>query len=273
MQKNWFLGGLLLVLAAGPAYPQNKDILRLQADLITLQQQVKQLQSSIDENNNVMKTLVEKIADQVNTLTGGLQKVNQAVDQALGQAIGNLKNQNDATAKELRTILTNLNTRVSELQEGLSSVRSQMNSLSQQVMTIKTTSEPLATPNDLWKSAMLSLFSGLYDLAVGDFQEFLSKSPNDPRAPEAHLRMGEAFFNQKKYQQAETEYDFVLQKYPESDTTRAALLKKGLALAEHDTPQAITTLNEVVKRFPNTSEANSAQTKLRELQPARRPAR
>jgi len=269
MQKNWFFGGLLLVLAAGPAYPQNKDILRLQADLITLQQQVKQLQSSIDENNKVMKTLVEKIADQVNTLTGGLQKVNQALD----QAVGGLKTQNDATAKELRTILTNLNTRVSELQEGLSSVRSQMNSLSQQVMTIKTTSEPLATPNDLWKSAMLSLFSGLYDLAVGDFQEFLSKSPNDPRAPEAHLRMGEAFFNQKKYQQAETEYDFVLQKYPESDTTRAALLKKGLALAEHDTPQAITTLNEVVKKFPNTSEANSAQTKLRELQPARRPAR
>ncbi len=49
MQKNWFFGGLLLVLAVGPAYTQNKDILRLQADLITLQQQIKQLQSSIDE--------------------------------------------------------------------------------------------------------------------------------------------------------------------------------------------------------------------------------
>ena len=269
MQKNWFFGGLLLVLAAGPAYTQNKDILRLQADLITLQQQVKQLQSSIDDNNGVMKTLVEKIADQVNILTGGLQKVNQALD----QAVGGLKTQNDTTAKEVRTVLTNLNTSIGELQEGLSSVRAQINSLSQQVTTIRTTAEPLGTPNDLWKSAMLNSFSGLYDLAVGDFQEFLSKNPNDPRAPEAHLRLGEAFFNQKKYEQAETEYDFVLQKYPESDTTRAALLKKGLAFAEHDTPQAITTLNEVVKKFPNTSEANTAQTKLRELQPARRPAR
>src|SRR5438094_7505019 len=186
MQKNWFFGGLLLVLAAGPAYPQNKDILRLQADLITLQQQVKQLQSSIDENNKVMKTLVEKIADQVNTLTGGLQKVNQAVDQALGQAIGNLKTQNDATAKELRTILNNLNTSVGELQEGLSSVRSQINSLSQQVTTIKTTSEVLPGPIDLFKSDMHTMFSGLYDLAIGDFQEFLSKYPNDPPAPKAH---------------------------------------------------------------------------------------
>ena len=269
MKKNWFLAGLLLVFAVGPAYSQNKDILRLQADLITVQQQVKQIQSSIDANNGVIKALVEKIADQVNTLSGGLQKVNQALD----QAIGGLRSQNDTSAKEMRTTLSNLNTRVGELQEGLSSVRAQINSLSKQVTTIKTTSEPLAGPNDLWKSAMLNSFSGLYDLAIGDFQEFLSKSPNDPRAPEAHLRMGEAFFNQKKYEQAETEYDFVLQKYPESDTSRAALLKKGLALAEHDTPQAITTLNEVVKKFPNTSEANSAQTKLRELQPARRPAR
>src|SRR2546427_13133445 len=102
MQKNWFFGGLLLVLAAGPAYPQNKDILRVQADLITLEQQVKQLQSSIDENNGVIKGLVEKIADQVNTLTGGLQKVNQALDQAIGQAIGGLQTQNDKYAKKNR---------------------------------------------------------------------------------------------------------------------------------------------------------------------------
>ena len=122
---------------------------------------------------------------------------------------------------------------------------------------------------------MVESYSGLYDLALQDFNEFLSKYPNDPRAAEAHLRMGDSLLNQKKYEPAETEYDFVLQKYPESDTTRAALLKKGLAFAEHDTPQAITTLNEVVKKFPNTSEASSAQTKLRELQPApaRRPAR
>ena len=95
------------------------------------------------------------------------------------------------------------------------------------------------------------------------------------RAADAHLRMADAQVGLKKYEQAETEYDFVLQKYPESDTSRAALLKKGLALAEHDKPQAITTLNEVVKKFPNTSEAASAQARLKELQqPTRRsPAR
>src|SRR5207253_10192409 len=111
--------------------------------------------------------------------------------------------QNETTAKEMRTILSNLNTTVGELQEGLTSVRAQINSLSQQVTTIKTTAEPLAGPNDLWKSAIVNAFSGLYDLEIADFQDFLSMYPNDPRAPEAHRRLADALFAQKKYDQAE----------------------------------------------------------------------
>jgi tol-pal system protein YbgF len=267
MRMKYLVAGLLLILAAGPAYPQNKDILRLQSDMITLQQQVKQLQSSVDENNNAIKGLVEKIADQVNTLAGSLPKVNQTLD----QAIAVMRTQNETTAKEMRTILSNLNTAVGELQEGLTSVRAQINTLSQQVTAMKTTAEPLAGPNDLWRTAMSDLLVGNYDLALGGFSDFVSKYPNDARAAEAHLRIADAQYGLKKYEQAETEYDFVLQKYPESDTTRAALLKKGLALAEHDKPQAIATLTDVVKKFPNTAEANTAQGKLKELQSGRRP--
>jgi tol-pal system protein YbgF len=266
MRTKLFVAALLLIIAAGPAYSQNKQILQLQADMITLQQQVRQLQSSEDANNSSIKSLVEKIADQVNSVAGGLQKITQAV--------GEVKAQNDTNVKEVRTILTNLNTTIGELQEGLASVRTQITSVSQQVTTMKTTAEPLAGPNDLWKNAMVESYSGLYDLALQDFQEFLSKYPNDPRAAEAHLRMGDSLQNQKKFDLAQTEYDIVLQKYPDSDTTRAALLKKGLALVEIDPQQAISTLNEVVKKFPNTSEAATAQSKIKELQPARRtPAR
>lgn len=266
MRMKFFVAGLLLILAAGPAYPQNKQILTLQADMINLQQLVKQLQSSVDANNSVIKTLVEKMSDQVNTLAGGLQKISQTVD--------GVKAQNENSTREMRTILSTINGTVSELQEGLSSVRAQINSVSQQVTTIKTTAEPLAGPNDLWRTAMVDSYAGNYDLAISGFQEFLSKYPNDKRAPEAHLKIADALFGLEKYEPAQTEYDFVLQKYPESDTTRAALLKKGLAQAKLNQPQATDTLTEVVKKFPNTSEANTAQIKLRELQPAqRRPAR
>lgn len=262
MRMKLFLPALLVLFAAGPAYPQNRDILQLQKDMIDVQQLVKVLQTTVDQNNAAIKGLVEKTADQVNTLAGGMQRITQTVD--------SLKGQNDSTSREMRTILTGLNNTMTELQEGLSSMRGQINSLSQQVTAMKTTAEPLAGPNDLWRTAYVDYSAGNWDLAISGLQDFLSKYPNDPRAPEAHLRLGDALAAQKKFDQAIPEYDFVLQKYPESDTTRAALLKKGHAQAETNPQLAIATLNEVVKKFPGTVEATNAQIKLRELQPPAR---
>jgi tol-pal system protein YbgF len=165
-----------------------------------------------------------------------------------------------------------MNTSVGELQEGMAAVRTQLNSVSQQVIAKNTTAEPLAGPEDIMRKAMVDYLAGLYDLALEGFQEFLTKYPNDPRAPEAQLSRGEAFFNQKKFDQAVIEYDVFLQKYPENDKTRTALYKKGLALAEQNQTQpALATLDKVAKDFPNTSEATNAQAKARQLRsPARR---
>src|SRR5438105_7609914 len=99
---------LLIVSAGGPAYPQNRDILQLQKDMVEVQLRVKQLQTTVEQDDAVLKGLVEKMADQVNTLAGSMQKISQAVD--------GMKTQNDAALREMRTILTNLNSTVTELQ-------------------------------------------------------------------------------------------------------------------------------------------------------------
>src|SRR5215470_545694 len=91
------LAGLLAVLAAGPAYPEDRTLLQLQVDVIQLAKKVDQIQTAVDQNNAVMKGLVEKMYDQVSMLSGAVQKINQTVD--------GLKTQNDASTKELRTIV------------------------------------------------------------------------------------------------------------------------------------------------------------------------
>ena len=94
----------------------------------------------------------------------------------------------------------------------------------------------------------------------------------DALSPQGGAReIADSLYAQKKFDQAILQYDIVLQKYPDSDTNRAALLKKGLAQAELNQPQAKDTLNEVVKKYPKTSEAEAATAKLKELQaPAQR---
>ena len=265
IQTKLLVAGLLIILGAGPAFPQKKEILQLTADMITLQQQMKQVQTTLDQNNAVMKGLVEKMADQVNTLSGGMQKINQAVD--------SLKAQDDKMAGEFRGIITNVNTNVTDLQEGLAAIRAQVKSVSDQITAMKTTAEPLAGPEDMWRKAQLDLITGNYDLAIEGYKEFISRFGSHPNVPEAQLGIADALYNEKKYEMAVIEYDLFLQNFPQHDKTRAALYKKGLALAEQNQPQqALDTLNKVVKQFPNTSEASNAQAKIRELQrPAPRP--
>jgi len=159
-----------------------------------------------------------------------------------------------------------MNNSVGELQEALTAVRTQINSVSQQVTAKNTVAEPLAGPEDIMREATVNYLSGNYDLALEGYQEFLTKYPTHPRAGEAQLNKAESFYNQKKFDQAVVEYDVFLQKYPENDKTKTALYKKGLALAEQNQKQpALEALEKVVKDFPNTSEAANAQAKAREL--------
>lgn len=253
-----FTAALLVLLMAGPAYPQKKEILQLQGDVIHLSQQITQLQSSVDEKNIAIRTLIEKIADQVNGLTVNMQKMNETVQ--------NVNSHTDTSIGELRALVNGMGEHINSLSEGVAAVRAQLNGVSQQVTTMKTTSEPLTTPEDMLRSANIDLLTGNYDLAVSEFRDYLQKFPNDTRAPEAQLNLGEAFYNQKKYDQAVVEYDLLLQKYANSDKTRTALYKKGLALIELNQPQqARTILQKVVTDYPNTVEATNSQQKLRSL--------
>src|SRR5262249_20241376 len=86
------LAVVLIAVAAGPAYPEDKTLLQLQVDVISLAKKVDQVQAAVDQNNAVMKGLVEKMYDQVSGLSNAVGKISQTVD--------GLKSQNDASTKE-----------------------------------------------------------------------------------------------------------------------------------------------------------------------------
>src|SRR5262245_45112188 len=172
--------------------------------MITLSNQMKELQSSVDQNNQKLVALVEKLTGQMDQLNTNLPKIVEAV--------GGVRSDNEKTAGELRTLVSGLKDGLDQLNQGLNGrdgVRAQLGSVSQQIKEMKATAatQPLATPDDLIRTAYGDFSAGLWDLSIGDFKEFLSKFPNHPRAAEAQLKIADAFFSQKKYEQAITEYD------------------------------------------------------------------
>jgi TolA-binding protein len=224
---------------------------------------MKEMQATLDQKSAVIQGLVEKIADQVNTMTGNMQKITLAVD--------SVKSQTDKTSSELRTVLTDLSRNVTDVQEGLSSVRSQVNSMSQQVTTMRAGGEALDRPEDLLRTAAADMLAANYDLAISGYRDFLTRYATDPRAIEAELGIASALTKQNKHDQALVQYDLVLQKYPDSDKKKTALYYKGLAHEALDQiPEAISVLESVAKEYPGTIEGTSAKSKAASLRAARR---
>ena len=85
-------------------------------------------------------------------------------------------------------------------------------------------------------------------------------------APNAQYWLAESIYAQKKYDLAIKEFETVRKKYSKSPKARAALLKIGFAQIEKgDLKSGRSTLNQVIKSYGKSEEADIAREKLKEL--------
>jgi TolA-binding protein len=266
------IASVMMVLFSGSsASATDKDIAQLQLDVAKLQRTIQELQTSVDAKNAAMSLQMGKMADQVNNLTDSMRKVTDL--------ISTIKSDNAATAAAaaksanetrdtLLPLMGELRKSIDDLTAGQTAMRSQEKFLADQIIAMKSTSEPLATCKDDKQNADRSFNSNYLDDAIAGYREFLSNPTcaSDPKAAEVQFQIAESFFLLKKFDQAIPEYDTFLQKYPANDKTASALLRKGLAHTEQkQTTEARAAFTRVTTEFKGTPEAVAAAAKLKEL--------
>jgi len=100
-------------------------------------------------------------------------------------------------------------------------------------------------------------------------QEFLQRYPKHELAVNAMYWIGEAWYGEKKYENAILQFQDVIQKYGDHPKVAAALLKQGLAFhALGDLKNARIILQKLVDTFPLSEEAKKAKEKLAEWKKA-----
>jgi tol-pal system protein YbgF len=105
-----------------------------------------------------------------------------------------------------------------------------------------------------------------YRGAIAQFKRFLRKYPTSSFADNAQYWVGESYYALKEFDQAILEFDVVRRKYPNGDKVPAALLKQGYAFAElGDRVDARLILQEVIDRYPKSTEAQKAKSKVDSL--------
>ena len=119
---------------------------------------------------------------------------------------------------------------------------------------------------DVYDAAMQDLSPGNYDLAEVGFLSFLSKNPRSELADDARYGLAETFYARKRYEEAAAEYTRVIDMDPMGWKAPAAMLKLGLAYRQLSRVQeARTVWNQLVRDFPNSEEAKVAQQRLNEM--------
>ena len=105
-----------------------------------------------------------------------------------------------------------------------------------------------------------------FDEALSAMQAFVAQYPQGGYTGNAHYWLGELYMVKSDNTKAIEQFNIVLQQFPSSSKVAASLLKLGYALAASGkTAEAREKLNEVIKKYPDTTTAELASAKLEAL--------
>jgi tol-pal system protein YbgF len=114
-----------------------------------------------------------------------------------------------------------------------------------------------------YQAAFGLLKDGQYDRAIAAFGKFLVMYPDSQLADNAQYWLGEAYYVNKSFPEAQTAFQRVVDKYPQSRKRPDALLKIGYCQYElKDWAAAKDTLAKVATQFSDTPAGHLAQQRL-----------
>ena len=254
---------LALALFAPSAYPQKTvdQLNSLMTDSINLKNSVIKLQESSDQKNAEIVKLLNETLRRFAAIESSVQKLGDSLTTAMKAN----DDKDDKHARDLQATRESLDALKKNLDEGMVSMSGQLRGLERQIANTKQ-EVPLPAASDVFNRAYSQLTQGFYDDAIGEFKEFVKNHTDPVRVPAAQFYIGQAYFDQRKFDQAVIQFDMFLEKYLNNDRKCLALYRKGQALVElKDIPKAQLALQSVIRDCAGTQEATNAAQDLKSL--------
>lgn len=277
------LGLLLCALLAFPVLSlgQKKEYVELQRDVALLQDQVRSLQTSLNEKLAQLQMLVQQSLDSSN-------KVNTAVAVLDSGIRDRLRDQEKSVTGPVAGVGAKLDQFAEEfraLKETVGDMNARMGKLQAQIVDLGNAVKVMQTPpppppgggaggappsgvsaEQLYQSAMRDRSAGSLDLAMQEFNDYLRYFPSTDFAPNAQFYLAMIFYDKGDMDSAVRAFDLVLEKYPDNNKTPDAMYMKGMALLKMEQRNAaVQEFREVIKRFPRTDLADKSRERLKSL--------
>lgn len=185
-----------------------------------------------------------------------IQRLQQEVQTLRGE-VEQLRHENQQLRKHQRDLYQDLDRRLLSMERAGGANGSEQGEQGAEVDAVE---------QQLYQQAFNLLKEFRYEEAVVAFGVYLEKYPNGRYSHLAMYWRGEANFMQQKYKLAIADYQNLINNHPESYKKPEAMLKIGYCYNElKDIAAAGKQLEQLVKEFPDSSEASQARKLLDEI--------
>ena len=215
-----------------------------------------------------LRVEIESLREQIGILTGRLEEVEYLVREERK----NIEDAGKNKASELGRIQDNLgqyDNRIARIEQYLDmeTVRATPVAVPSQPKEPSTKVDRLAgTEHEMYSKAKQAFDAGNLEAARDGFQEMLKRYPQSNNADNAQFWIGEIYYQEKWFEKAIVEYQKVIENYPKGNKVKSALLKQGYSFLNiGDKSNARIILKELIKKYPESSEAQIANRKLSQI--------
>ncbi len=286
------------------AFGASKEIMELQRDVALLQDQVRTLQSSLDQKVASIQTLTQQTLDSVNRTNEAVavmqNRFNDAIKQQqqdISAPVANVGQKLDQMSEDFRAVresVLDMNTRMSKLDAKIADLENLINTVRAPAAAPPppggtspagdgTSTNPGTAFNaapaasgppagvqagTLYTQAYSDELAGKYDISFQEFSDYLKYFGNTELAPNAQFAIADIYYRKADYSDAKTAFDAVLEKYPEGAKTPDARYMKALCLEKLGMDDsAAKEFRDVYKRYLNDRPdiAAKAKSQLREM--------
>jgi tol-pal system protein YbgF len=275
----------------------NREHQQIVADIRMLQEQTQQLQVSLGQLTDVLKTIATRLDEQSNVTRKAFADQKLIIDGMTGEM------------RIVREKLDDTNVRLSSLSQEVESLRSSPApapafvppgastpegsaappSGTPEAGGTNTTAPPTTpapgapagaapapppaappsvgmSPTRLYELAQADYAGGQWALAINGFETYLRTFPKTDRTDDAQFFIGEAYQLDGKFKESVAAYDKVIADFPSGDRVPDAFYKRGLAysrLGQND--KARESFEAVIRDFPNAEASRLAKQLLDRL--------
>jgi TolA-binding protein len=241
------------------AFGASKEIMELQRDVALLQDQVRNLQSTLDQKVAAIQALTQQTLDSVNRTNTAVAIMQSSFNDTMKQQqlslngpVANVGQKLDAMSEDFRAVresVLDMNTRMSKLDAKIADLENLINTVRAPAPPPPSNGTvPPGDPNSsltpggasgppqglqagtLYTTAYSDQLAGKYDIAFQEFSEYLKYFGKTELAPNAQYYIADIYYRKADYNNALMAFDAVLEVFPENPKTPDARYMKAMSL-------------------------------------------